>query len=188
MKAFALVNGRVQTTPTPRAIAGFSKPTLGVPASQASNPGLGGIPGTCVGMPGGMLSISANGNTPGTGIVWASHPFENNANQAVVAGIVRAYDASNLKNELWNSKINAQRDNIGNFAKFCAPTIANGKVYMASFSNFVAVYGLLNPPSPDNSDSTSSSVDSSANTGGGDNLSNPISAVIDFIKEHLLGR
>jgi hypothetical protein len=188
LKAFALVNGRVQATPTPRAIAGFSKPALGVPASQASHPSLGGIPGTCVGMPGGMLSISANGNTPGTGIVWASHPFENNANQAVVAGIVRAYDASNLKNELWNSKINAQRDDIGNFAKFCAPTIANGKVYIASFSDFVAVYGLLNPPLPDNSDSSSTSVDSSANTNGRDNLSNPISAIIDFIKEHLPGR
>jgi hypothetical protein len=28
-------------------------------------------------------------------------------------------------------------------AKFCPPTIANGKVYMATFSGYVAVYGLL---------------------------------------------
>jgi hypothetical protein len=189
LKAFALVNGRFQTTPPPRPIAGFSNPALGVPASQASDPGLGSIPGTCVGMPGGMLSISANANTPGTGIVWAAHPFQNNANQAVVEGIVRAYDASNLQNELWNSKINPQRDGIGNFAKFCAPTIANGKVYVASFSGFMAVYGLLNPDmNPDNSGSDSSSTSSNANTSGTDNVSNPFSAVIDFLKEHLPGQ
>ena len=94
-------------------------------------------------MPGGMLSISANGNTPGSGILWASHPFNENANQAVVEGIVRAYDASDLKHELWNSKQKPARDDIGNFAKFCPPTVANGKVYMASFSGYLAVYGLL---------------------------------------------
>lgn len=94
------------------------------------------------GMPGGMLSISANGNTPGTGIVWGSHPFSN-ANQAVVSGMLHAYDAADLTNELWNSRQNAGRDDYGNFAKFCAPTIANGKVYVATFSDRVMVYGLL---------------------------------------------
>jgi len=94
-------------------------------------------------MPGGILSISANGSTLGSGIVWASHPYQGNANQAVVPGILRAYDASDLTRELWNSKQNASRDDIGNFAKFCPPTIANGKVYMASFSGHLAVYGLL---------------------------------------------
>jgi len=96
------------------------------------------------GMPGGMLSVSANGNTPGTGIVWASHP-KSNANQAVVEGILRAYDATDLTNELWNSEQNAGRDSVGNFAKFCVPTIANGKVYLATFSGKVIVYGLLGP-------------------------------------------
>jgi hypothetical protein len=101
------------------------------------------VPGGSIGMPGGFLSISANGNTPGTGIVWASHPYEQNANQAVVDGIVRAYDASDLTKELWNSKQNASRDDIGKFAKFCPPTVANGKVYVASFSGELTVYGLL---------------------------------------------
>ncbi len=58
-------------------------------------------------------------------------------------GIVRAYDASDLSRELWNSKQKPARDDIGNFAKFCPPTVANGKVYMASFSDYLAVYGLL---------------------------------------------
>ena len=32
---------------------------------------------------------------------------------------------------------------VGNFAKFCPPTVANGKVYLATFSNRLNVYGLL---------------------------------------------
>lgn len=97
------------------------------------------------GMPGAMLSVSSNGSKKGTGIVWASHPLEGDANQAVVPGILQAFDASDITHELWNSNLNATRDGIGNFAKFVVPTIANGKVYMATFSNQLAVYGL-NPP------------------------------------------
>src|SRR5207302_4290180 len=64
-------------------------------------------------------------------------------------GILDAFDASNVAIELWNNKQNAARDDFGNFAKFCPPTIANGKVYLATFSNQVIVYGLLPPPPPD---------------------------------------
>ncbi len=93
-------------------------------------------------MPGGMLSISANGNTAGSGIVWASHPYDKNANQQVVIGILRAYDAADLTRELWNSKQNSERDDVGIFAKFCPPAVVNGKVYMVSFSGYLTVYGL----------------------------------------------
>ncbi|HXG19026.1 MAG TPA: LamG-like jellyroll fold domain-containing protein [Methylomirabilota bacterium] len=99
------------------------------------------------GMPGAMLSISANGSSPGSGIVWASHPFSGDANLATVPGILQAFDASNVAVELWNSKQNAARDDLGNFAKYVPPTIANGKVYLATFSNQLVVYGL-NPPGP----------------------------------------
>jgi len=37
----------------------------------------------------------------------------------------------------------AQRGFIGNFAKFNPPTVNNGKVYVGTFSNKLAVYGLL---------------------------------------------
>jgi hypothetical protein len=77
-------------------------------------------------MPGGMLSISANGSTPGSGIVWASHPYRDSALNAVVEGILRAYDASDLTKELWNSKQNAGRDDIGKFAKFCCYFVCVG--------------------------------------------------------------
>ncbi|MBV8695966.1 MAG: PQQ-binding-like beta-propeller repeat protein [Ktedonobacteraceae bacterium] len=138
LRAYRLINGQFQVTPV-------SQSTTTDPANVA-----GGSPG----MPGGMLSISANGNTPGSGVIWASHPYRaSSALHAAVEGIVRAYDAADLTKELWNSKQNADRDDVGNFAKFCPPTVANGKVYMASFgrgpvgtnppSFHLAVYGLL---------------------------------------------
>ena len=121
------------------------------------------------GMPGAMLSISANGKTTDSGIIWASHPLDSNANNAVVTGLVRAFDANTIVldgngvprlKELWNTQQNAKRDDIGMFGKYCPPTIANGKVYMASFgargsalgSGQLVVYGLLpvvtDPPPP----------------------------------------
>jgi hypothetical protein len=90
------------------------------------------------GMPGGMLSISANGAKDG--ILWATHPTDGDANQAVRHGILRALDAADVTKELWNSMA-APEDDFGNFAKFVAPTVANGKVYLATFSNKVFVYG-----------------------------------------------
>src|SRR5262249_6827453 len=55
----------------------------------------------------------------------------------------RAYDASDVTRELWNSEQNSSRDRLGSFSKFSAPTVANGKVYMATFSNKLVVYGLV---------------------------------------------
>lgn len=99
------------------------------------------------GTPGGILSLSANGTNAGSGIVWASHQLNGSANQAVRPGILRAFDAQNVTNELWNSEQFSPRDSVGNFAKFCPPTVANGKVYLATFSNRLNVYGLLPRPS-----------------------------------------
>lgn len=95
------------------------------------------------GLPGAMLSISSIGNTAGTAIVWATHPTAANANQAVVTGTLRALNAANLSTELWNSRMNVARDDYGNFGKFASPTIAGGKVYLATFSQQLVVYGLL---------------------------------------------
>jgi hypothetical protein len=95
------------------------------------------------GMPGGILSVSANGKKSGTGIVWASHQLDGSANQTVRPGILRAFNAENVSKELWNSEQNSALDSVGLFAKFCPPTIANGKVYLATFSGQLDVYGLL---------------------------------------------
>jgi hypothetical protein len=94
------------------------------------------------GMPGGMLSTSSWNGKDGTGILWAVHPLTGDANHQTRPGILRAFDANDISKELWNSQQNAKRDTLGAFAKFNCPTIANGKVYMGSFSNQLVVYGL----------------------------------------------
>jgi hypothetical protein len=95
------------------------------------------------GMTGGMLAISANGTNAGTGILWGSHQYTGDANQAVRPGIIHAYDAQDVSHELWNSEQFSVRDSVGSYAKFVPPTVANGKVYLATFSNRLNVYGLL---------------------------------------------
>ena len=95
------------------------------------------------GMTGGMLAISANGTNAGSGILWGSHQFTGDANQAVRPGILHAYDAQDVSHELWNSEQFSVRDSVGSYAKFVPPTVANGKVYLATFSNRLNVYGLL---------------------------------------------
>ena len=89
-------------------------------------------------MPGGFLTVSADGDKDGTGIVWASMPFDDNANFTVVRGVLRAFDASDVSNgskgQLWSSEDEGiASDSLGMFAKFCPPTVANGKVYVATF-------------------------------------------------------
>jgi uncharacterized protein (TIGR03437 family) len=61
------------------------------------------------------------------------------------AGTLRAYDATNLANELYDSGQNKARDGLGSYVKFSAPTIVNGKVYVGT-QNSLAVFGLLGAP------------------------------------------
>ena len=85
---------------------------------------------------GAELSVSSNGVVDGTAILWASY-------STTTGGpcILRAFDANDITKELWNSG-ESSSDNPGKFAKFSPPTIANGHVYLATFSNQVVVYGL----------------------------------------------
>ncbi|MFZ0860943.1 MAG: IPT/TIG domain-containing protein [Candidatus Sulfotelmatobacter sp.] len=123
LKAFEFLNGSFQTTP-------ISQSTMTNPAGNSNAA---------------PLSLSANGSTSGTGIVWAALSYSGDSNQQTVTGILRAFDATNLTTELWDSQKNATRDSVGNYAKFAPPTIANGKVYLATFSNQLLVYGLVPP-------------------------------------------
>jgi len=102
-----------------------------------------------LGMPGGFMTLSVDEKDPeSSAILWVSHPFEGNANQATRPGIVRALNAYDMTQELWRSRRTGpdgtedMRDDVGNFAKFCPPVVAGGKVYMATFSNKIVVYGL----------------------------------------------
>jgi len=94
-----------------------------------------------VGMPGGMMSLSASGSTAGTGILWVSMPLVGDANQDVVPGVLRAFNAENLAIELWNST-KVFGDSSKTLSKGSPPLVANGRVYLSSMSKAVTVYGL----------------------------------------------
>jgi hypothetical protein len=76
-------------------------------------------------------------------------PYAANANHAVVRGVLRAFDAADVTNELWDSENTGNpNDQLGQFAKYNPPTVANGKVYVGTFqSEFVDANGrhMKNP-------------------------------------------
>ena len=99
------------------------------------------------GHPGAMLSLSANGNRDG--ILWAAIHATGDSWHESRPGILHAYDATDIRHELWNSLEIPARDDCGEYSKMAPPTIANGKVYLASFGSEnvgacqFCVYGLL---------------------------------------------
>lgn len=126
--ATASANGNVYIagglgTKTP--IGLFSCPTIcnTTPVAQTS--------GTADGH---AMSYSSNGATSGTGILWVTDA-QTNVNESNGVGTFHAYNADSLV-EIYNDAT------IGNLAKFTSPTVANGKVYVPTFSGTVFVYGL----------------------------------------------
>lgn len=94
------------------------------PASQSS---------AHFGYPGTTPSVSANGTS--NGIVWAVENQNGN-------GILRAYDAANLANEVYKSTQAANGRDSFSDNKFITPMIANGKVYVGTPTG-VVVFGSL---------------------------------------------
>jgi hypothetical protein len=85
-----------------------------------------------------QMSLSSNGSSPGTGILWfISSPT---GTVASYPAILYAFDAETLE-MLYSSETNPF-DRLGDYPRFNAPTIANGKVYVPTFSNKLVVYGL----------------------------------------------
>jgi hypothetical protein len=101
-------------------------------------------------MPGGMLSISANGNSPGTGVLWATTPVKiPNQNFAWLI----AFDAETL-NILWKTgkrdetdpakvtKWDEQTDLPDETSRFQPVTVADGKVFVGTLTHGLWVYEL----------------------------------------------
>jgi uncharacterized protein (TIGR03437 family) len=86
------------------------------------------------------MTLSADGTNPDTGILWET---QGDYTDEGVPGTLHAYKASDLSVELWNSDMNQGRDQMGSVAKFASPTVANGRVYVPTFSNRVDFYGIL---------------------------------------------
>lgn len=88
------------------------------------------------------MSLSSDGPGLESAILWAAYS-KGRADGGAYAGILRAFAAADLSRELWNSDQNGPRDYAGSWAKWCPPTVANGKVYLATFDNVLNVYGKL---------------------------------------------
>jgi hypothetical protein len=99
--------------------------------------------------PGGTLTLSANGGLSDSGVIWATIARSGDAeNNPPAPGELLAYNAAKLSDVLWTSQQDATDDGLGEYAKFAPPTVANGRVYAASWSKQVVVYGLKLALSP----------------------------------------
>jgi hypothetical protein len=126
LRSYAFKNGKLTTPPT--------KSLYHVP----------------LGMPGGMLSVSADGNKAGSGIVWALLPYAGDANkQRGVQAQLLAFDAQDITNDIFRSSTPNDPDgpnSVGLFAKFVPPVVANGKVFVPTYGDHENPAGLK-PPS-----------------------------------------
>ncbi len=115
LRAYNFINNRFVTTPA---------------AVSAIRPVMTGGP-----------SVSANGSDVASGIVWAVTTQASKGDQ--IPGTLRAFRASDVSQEIYNTDMNSARDALGDFTRFAPPVVANGKVYVATQSKAVSVYGLL---------------------------------------------
>jgi hypothetical protein len=110
LKAFALANGQFVATPVSQSTTSF-------------------------GFPGATPAFSANGTNHA--IAWV---IQSDAAESGGIGVLHAYDAYNLGNELYNSSQAGIRDVPAVAVKFTIPTVINGKVYVGARKT-LAVYG-----------------------------------------------
>ena len=89
--------------------------------------------------PGVSPSLSANGASDA--ILWA---VENPPATPPSNAILRAYNATDLSTELYDSEMSSDRDHAGGALRFTVPTVANGQVFVGSL-NELDIYGVLQP-------------------------------------------
>jgi hypothetical protein len=83
--------------------------------------------------------ISADGTS--NGILWmidTGFPLQNTSSSGTTAATLRAYDATNLNNELYNSSTHSA-DVPGYGIKFSSPVVGNGKVYISTGHDLTTV-------------------------------------------------
>jgi len=99
------------------------------------NPTVGKFKATETLMPGGLTSLSANENTHGTGILWAVLPCNGPSH-------VYAFDAETL-DPLWDQSFPDAPDSLKNMSHHAAPTIADGKLVLATSTLYPAPSGAI---------------------------------------------
>jgi hypothetical protein len=141
LKSFALNNGLLSTTPIVSPVkANYPSPAC---------------------------SVSSNGVT--NGILWCIVTDGSSDTGPSAPAILYAFDASNVKTELYDTTQNGSLDNPGGAVKFQVPIVVNGKVYVGA-ENQVSVFGLLSGLTP-----AATPVISPA---GSSNLSQPVTVSI----------
>jgi len=94
--------------------------------------------------PGGILAISANASDAATAIVWASTTRGTSGPGRLMA--FKAVPEASMPTELtkiWDSDF-CEDDRLDAGSGFIPPTVANGRVYLATGANKVEVFGLIN--------------------------------------------
>jgi hypothetical protein len=93
--------------------------------------------------PGGILAISANGGDAASAIVWASTTRGINGPGKLMAfkAVPEASTPGQLT-KIWDSDF-CEEDRLDRGSDFIPPTVANGKVYLATGANKVEVFGLI---------------------------------------------
>jgi hypothetical protein len=156
LKSFRWWGKRFDTTPIVATKLDTNEPVLAPPYLGDS------LVTGAVGMPGGMLALSIDPAQPSGGVLFASvqrcrrldndpalhecsvprcRDSSNCAQQRF--GMLRAFDPFTLR-ELWNNQIDSfanEGDKEYYFAKFVPPTIVQGRVFLATGSRRVLVYG-----------------------------------------------
>jgi hypothetical protein len=83
--------------------------------------------------------LSANGTSDG--ILWMldqGQPLQNTGTSGTTTATLRAYDATDLSNQLYNSNTNPS-DVPGYGIKFTSPVVANGKAYISTGHDLTTV-------------------------------------------------
>lgn len=99
------------------------------------------------GMTGSWLTVSSNGQTQGTGLLWAMFPYFD-ANKQVKGGHLVIYDGDHFTGtagngtliKLWDSSVNAAIPIM--FNKFMQGTETGGKFFYPSYDGKLMVFGL----------------------------------------------
>ncbi len=103
---------------------------------DADHPVVGNVLALEAVMPGGMLSVSADENVAGTGVVWTLLPKSDipDPRFGELPGRFIAWDAETL-DKLWET-------DVPTLPKWMPPTIAEGKVFVSTSSRELRVYTL----------------------------------------------
>ncbi|MFZ0745978.1 MAG: hypothetical protein WAM85_16325 [Terracidiphilus sp.] len=99
------------------------------------------------GMPGGFCTLSSNGNTVGTALLWCTIPY-GDANATVTNGRLLVYDPDNFITNADGSKTlavlwDSEQQNLSFlFNKFDPPVVDGGQIYVPNYNGGVDVYQL----------------------------------------------